>query len=255
MALRTIGRIDTDDLSGLEDIDRQIASFKSGEKGQISIPLDRDIAVSEEYSNFQRGANSMNGELVSQGLRPWPGETKIVILDWRSRMVYIKFAVTGYGGFSRTPYAAVGVLARLTTMAAGQLTKGTARTQFQQLARATGTRIATSARSRAAKAALFRSARTAYKAGTRTGRLAGRVVLPRLGLLVTGGAIIFFAMAVGKVIMVCKETVIDPTRDVIGDVKDKAEDVADWMKENMEKIAIGVVAGVLVIGGLMMARK
>ena len=170
-------------------------------------------------------------------------------------MVYIKFAVTGYGGFSRTPYAAVGVLARLTTMAAGQLTKGTARTQFQQLARATGTRIATSARSRAAKAALFRSARTAYKAGTRTGRLAGRVVLPRLGLLVTGGAIIFFAMAVGKVIMVFKETVIDPTLDVIGDVKDKAEDVADWMKENMEKIAIGVVAGVLVIGGLMMARK
>jgi|TARA_Y100000310_G_scaffold283882_2_gene306182 hypothetical protein len=255
MALRRIGTIDTDNLSGLEDIDRQIASFKSGERGQISIPLDRDIAIGEEYSNFSRGANSMNGELVSQGLRPWPGETKIVQLDWRNRMVYIKFAVTGYGGFSRTPYAAVGVLARLTTMAVGQFTKGAGRTAFQKLASATGTRIATSARTRAAKAALFRSARIAYKAGTRTGRLAGRVVLPRLGILVAGGAIIFFAMAVGKVITVFKETIIDPVVGLGRDVKEGVDKTTDWMKENMEKVAIGVVAGVLVIGGLMMARK
>ena len=102
MALQTIGYIDTDDLSGLEDIDRQIASFKSGERGQINIPLDRDIAIGEEYSNFSRGANSMNGELVSQGLRPWPGETKIVHLDWRSRMVRIKFQVSSYSGFTPT---------------------------------------------------------------------------------------------------------------------------------------------------------
>ena len=259
MALRTIGYIDTDDLSGLEEIDRQIASFKSGEKGQINIPLDRDIAVSEEYSNFQRGANSMNGELVSQGLRPWPGETKIVILDWRKRMVYIKFVVSGYGGFSRTPYAAVGVLARLTTMAAGKFTAGAGRTEFQKLARQTGTRIATSARTRAAKAALFRSARTAFKAGTTGGRLAGRVVLPRLGILVAGGAIIFFALKPGAFITVLKETAefiydkaIEPGLQAAGAGIKKA---FEPLGEGLGKIAVVAVAGVLVVGGLMMARK
>ena len=256
MALQTIGYIDTDDLSGLEDIDRQIASFKSGERGQINIPLDRDIAIGEEYSNFSRGANSMNGELVSQGLRPWPGETKIVHLDWRSRMVRIKFQVSSYSGFTPTPYAAVGILARLTTMAAGKFVgRGAAKTAFQKLARQTGTRIPTSARTRAAKAALFRSARTAFKAGTTGGRLAGRVVLPRLGLLIAGGAIIFFAMAVGKVITLFKETVIDPLVSTGKDVGEQAKKAADWFKENTDKVAISVVAGVLVIGGLMMARK
>jgi hypothetical protein len=206
VALQTIGYIDTDDLSGLEDIDRQIASFKSGERGQINIPLDRGIAIGEEYSNFSRGANSMNGELVSQGLRPWPGETKIVQLDWRSRMVRIKFQVSGYGGSSRTPYAAVGVLARLTTMAAGKFVgRGAAKTAFQKLASQTGTRIASSASTRAARAALFRSARIAFKAGTTGGRLAGRVVLPRLGLLIAGGAIIFFALKPDAFITVLKE--------------------------------------------------
>jgi hypothetical protein len=253
MALRTIGYIDTDDFSGLEAIDRQIASFKTGERGQISIPLDRDIAVSEEYSNFQRGANSMNGELVSQGLRPWPGETKIVILDWRNRMVYIKFAVSGYGGFSYTPSALVGMLAKLTASAAGQFTKGAARTQFQQLARRTGTRIATSARGRAAHAAVLRSARTTYKEGLKAARRTGGYVLPRLALLAAGGAIIFFA--VGRVITIFKEVVIDPALGAIEDVKKKVEAGTDWFKENMDKVAIGVVAGVLVIGGLMMARK
>ena len=259
LVLRRIGSISTDTLSGLEDIDRQIASFKSGERGQISIPLDWEIAVSEEYYNFVRGANSMNGELVSQGLRPWPGETKIVILDWPNRMVYIKFAVTGYGGFSRTPSAAVGVLARLTTMAAGKFTSGAGRTAFQKLARQTGTRIATSARTRAAKAALFRSARTAFKAGTTGGRLAGRVVLPRLGILIAGGAIIFFALKPGAFMTVLKETVefiyekaIKPGLEAAGEGLKSA---LKPLGEGIGKVAIVAVAGVLVIGGLMMARK
>jgi len=253
MVLRRIGTITTDDFAGVEEIDRQIASFKTGERGQITIPLDREIAVSEEYRNFVSGANQMNGELVNQGLRPWPGETKIVILDWRNRTVYIKFAVSGYGGFSYTPSALVGMLAKLTASAAGQFTKGAAKTQFQQLARRTGTRIATSARGRAAHAAVLRSARTTYKEGLKAARRTGGYVLPRLALLAAGGAIIFFA--VGRVITVLKEILIDPVVGAAGDIKEKAEKAADWMKENADKVAIGVVAGVLVIGGLMMARK
>ena len=253
MVLRRIGTILTDDFSGLEAIDRQIASFKTGERGQINIPLDREIAVSEEYRNFVSGANQMNGELVNQGLRPWPGETKIVILDWRNRMVYIKFAVSGYGGFSYTPSALVGMLAKLTASSAAKFTSGAARKEFQQLARRTGTRIATSARGRAAHAAVLRSARVAYKKGIVAARQTGRYVLPRLALLVAGGAIIFFA--VGRVITVFKEVIIAPIVGAAEDIKKKVEEGADWFKENMDKVAIGVVAGVLVIGGLMMARK
>ena len=260
MALRSIGYIDTDDLSGLDEIDRQIAGFKTGDKGQINIPLDPEIAVGEEYRNFVSGTNQMNGELVSQGLRPWPGETKIVILDWRQRVVYIKFVIASYGGFSGTPYAAVGILARLVVSSAAKFTgRGAAKKSFQTLATRTGTRIPVWAATTAGQGGILRAARVAYKAGLRTARLGGRVVMPRLGLLVGGGAIIFFALKPGAFMNVLKETAefayekaIKPGLEAAGEGLKKA---LGPLGEGIGKVAVVAVAGVLVVGGLMMARK
>ena len=259
MALQTIGYIDTDDLSGIEEIDRQIASFKSGEKGQISIPLDPEIAASEEYNSFNRGVNSLNGELVTQGLRPWPGETKIVNLDWRNRMVYIRFIATGYSGFSRTPSYVAGLMLKTATVAALRVTgKGAAKTAFQRLATSTGRQVILRGTSRAAKAAALRSARESYKQGLRIARLGGRVVLPRLHIFVAGGAIIFFALKPDAVIALAKDAAV-----AAGKAAGKAlEPIGKGLKKALEplgegigKVAIVAVAGVLVVGGLMVMRK
>jgi len=259
MALRTIGYIDTDDLSGIEEIDRQIQGFKSGERGQISIPLDPEIAASEEYSSFNRGVNSLNGELVTQGLRPWPGETKIVMLDWRNRMVYIRFIATGYSGFSRTPSYVAGLMLKTATVAAVRITgRGAAKTAFQRLATSTGRQVILRGTSRAAKAAVLRSARASYKEGLKIARLGGRVVLPRLHIFVAGGAIIFFALKPDAVISLAKDAAKAAAEAAKGAAKAAAEAAKDALKplgEGIGKVAIVAVAGVLVVGGLMMMRK
>ena len=50
-----VGRINTQDFSGIDRIDELIAQFGPGDRGQITLPLDPGIAIDEGYSHFVTG--------------------------------------------------------------------------------------------------------------------------------------------------------------------------------------------------------
>jgi hypothetical protein len=285
-----IARISTDDFSGLDVLDRAIEAFGPGDLGQITIPLDPEIALDEEFQNFRNATNALNGELSGAGLRPWSGRTRIAELDWNTRSVRLLFQ--GKGTVTRRPdislvqpgyelpfrYAttpsvfAVGIFANLV--------RGTAMTigrqaSFSSLGRATNITIRRAGASFGSQRLAIQSARAAFKAGTRAARLGARVALPRLSVLVVGGGLIFFALAPGKFMEALKwvgSKVGEAAKDVADEAGKAIKEAADAaakaaadaakkagqaLGEGIGKIGLVAVGGVLIVGGvyLFMRRK
>ena len=152
-----------------------------------------------------------------------------------------------------------GLMLKTATVAAIRITgRGAAKTAFQRLATSTGRQVILRGTSRAAKAAVLRSARASYKEGLKIARLGGRVVLPRLHIFVAGGAIIFFALKPDAVISLAKDAVEyvgEAAKEALKPIGAGLKKALEPLGEGIGKVAIVAVAGVLVVGGLMMMRK
>lgn len=263
-----VARISTDDFSGLDQLDRAIQAFQPGDLGQINLPLDPQIAVGEERHNFESDASQLNSELLNSGLQPWPGQTRIAELDWPNRSVRLLFqtrgAVTrrsevGYEPFRyETPSAVflTGIFANVVRMTATKIgSRAAIRTMVSKAGRTLGPVGANFASQRAA----IQTARAAYKQGLRRGRLLFK--LAPLSVWVGGGALIFFALAPGKVMELLKwvaEKIYEYGIKPVGRAAAGAlGGIGDALKEGIGKIGLVVVGGVLVVGGVyfFMRRK
>jgi len=266
-----VARISTDDFSGLDQLDEAIEKFQPGDLGQINLPLDPEIAVGEERQSFESDTSQLNNELLSSGLQPWPGETRIAELDWKNRSVRLLFrtagTVTRRGDIQLTPavdpyygmdYGIFANVVRMTaTRMGGQAAMRTLATSTGRTLRPVGARASLATQRRA-----IQTARASYKQGLRRGRFT--FTLPSLRLLVGGGALIFFALAPGKFIELLKwvgskvgEAAKDAAKAAADAAKDALGGIGQALGEGVGKIGLVAIGGVLVVGGVyfFMRRK
>ena len=91
----------SDDITAdLQAVDRD---FKAGERGEVVLQLDREMAIESEKDNIIASAESMSRMLREDGLMAWPGKQPVEV-HWQTRTVHIYFVAQDDPG-SYTPSA------------------------------------------------------------------------------------------------------------------------------------------------------
>jgi len=93
-AAQSVGSGTLKDIGKLENINRY---FKPGDIGEMQLFLGSNAT---SLSDVNEAAVELEKNLRDQGMKPWPGRSKIVLVDWNARTVRLLFEATSAKGVS-----------------------------------------------------------------------------------------------------------------------------------------------------------
>ena len=93
-AAQSVGSGTLKDIGKLENINRY---FKPGDIGEMQLFLGSNAT---SLSDVNEAAVELEKNLRKQGMKPWPGRSKIVMVDWNARTVRLLFEATSASGVS-----------------------------------------------------------------------------------------------------------------------------------------------------------
>ena len=91
------------DPSGLE------GQFSEGDLVELELLLDPDLLTEGEEPRVQEALSEMEHDLLVQGVRRWPGESRLIFLDWPNRSASIRFQYTTSVIAAHVPQAIVAI--------------------------------------------------------------------------------------------------------------------------------------------------
>ena len=93
-AAQSVGSGTLKDIGKLENINKY---FKPGDIGEMQLFLGSNAT---SLSDVNEAAVELDKNLREQGMKPWPGRSKIVMVDWNARTVRLLFEATSARGVS-----------------------------------------------------------------------------------------------------------------------------------------------------------
>lgn len=93
-AAQSVGSGTLKDIGKLENINKY---FKPGDIGEMQLFLGSNAT---SLSDVNEAAVELEKNLREQGMKPWPGRSKIVMVDWNARTVRLLFEATSAKGVS-----------------------------------------------------------------------------------------------------------------------------------------------------------
>lgn len=74
----------------LTSLDQLNTLFQEGDLGEIQFFLRRDLG-DEDRADVEEAIAELEAEMAAEGILPWPGRTRIALLDWPNRTVRLLF--------------------------------------------------------------------------------------------------------------------------------------------------------------------
>ena len=102
--VKSMGQGTLKEIGKLENINRY---YKPGDIGEMQLFLGPNA---DSLSEVQQAAVELEENLRTQGMKPWPGRSKIVVVDWNARAVRLLFEATAAKGVSGPAQQGVGIL-------------------------------------------------------------------------------------------------------------------------------------------------
>ena len=93
-AAQSVGSGTLKDIGKLENINRY---YQPGDIGEMQLFLGSNAT---SLSDVNEAAVELEKNLREQGMKPWPGRSKIVLVDWNARTVRLLFEATSARGVS-----------------------------------------------------------------------------------------------------------------------------------------------------------
>ena len=102
--VKSMGQGTLKEIGKLENINRY---YKPGDIGEMQLFLGPNA---DSLSEVQQAAVELEENLRKNGMKPWPGRSKIVVVDWNARAVRLLFEATAAKGVSGPAQQGVGIL-------------------------------------------------------------------------------------------------------------------------------------------------
>jgi hypothetical protein len=102
--VKSMGQGSLKDIGKLENINRY---YKPGDIGEMQLFLGPNA---DSLSDVQQAAVELEENLRKQGMKPWPGRSKIVVVDWNARAVRLLFEATAVKGVNGPAQQGVGII-------------------------------------------------------------------------------------------------------------------------------------------------
>ena len=102
--VKSMGQGTLKEIGKLENINRY---YKPGDIGEMQLFLGPNA---DSLSEFQQAAVELEENLRTQGMKPWPGRSKIVVVDWNARAVRLLFEATAAKGVNGPAQQGVGII-------------------------------------------------------------------------------------------------------------------------------------------------